>query len=142
MNKDPKIVEFIEQNYNIYNLDTYLNSITITIGKYADEYNQLTSNGYIQNYITKSCNRLYNILIQINNIKGSNKMYQVRGFYEYKIIKKYCQLNNIKHELIISDTLVTNKVIKIEQYVYGDGDGIHHKGFQKKVPCLYVKIYK
>jgi len=136
------IINFLHENRN-YNLGKYLNSITETIGIYADEYgNRLVSDGYIENYKNKSFNRLYNILDRISKINGSNKVYQVRGYYEYKIIKKYCDINNIRNELIVSDTLVTNKVIKIKQYVYGDGDGIHHKGFSKKVQCLYVKIYK
>jgi len=136
--KRPDIIEFLRQNCN-YNLYKYLNSITETIGTYADEYSSLTSHGSIKK---KSFERLYNILEQINNIKGSNKVYQVRGYYEYKIVKKYCDMNNIKSKLIVSEDLFTNKVIKIKQYVYGDGDGIHHEGYSKKVPCLYVKIYK
>ena len=72
------------------------------------------------------------------------KKYQVRGYYEYKIIKKYCIENNINHDLIIDENILTNKVINIKQYIT---DYDHENNLKKliveneKIPTIYIKIY-
>jgi len=132
-------------NYKKYNLKKNLNKI-ITTYNYNNniiDTKQLYLN--LSKAYEKSSKRINNVIGQINNKKNGNvKKYQVRRYYEYKIIKNYCQINNIKHELIINDTILTNKVVKIKQYIT---DYDYENNLQKliieneKVPTIYIKIY-
>lgn len=133
-------------NYKKYNLEENLKKITTTYNYNNNniiDAKQLYLN--LSNAYEKSSKRINNIIGQINNKKNGNvKKYQVRGYYEYKIIKNYCQINNIKHELVIDDIILTNKVIKIKQYIT---DYDYENNLQKliieneKVPTIYIKIY-
>jgi hypothetical protein len=92
----------------------------------------------------KSCARISNIIQHINNKKeGITKKYQVKGFYEYKIIHNYCVYKNIKHELVFDENVSTNKAINIKQYItdYDDENNLQKLIFEyKKIPAMYIRI--
>jgi hypothetical protein len=132
----------MEYNFNIVGK---LRRITQTYDYFNGTVKQ-TNHLYFNydNVHEKSAKRINNIISQINKKKCGIKKYQVRGYYEYKIIHKYCITNNIKHELIIDENVVTNKVTNIKQYVT---DYDHENNLQQliveheKVPVMYIKIY-
>ena len=131
--------------YKNYNLENNLKKITQTY----DFNGNITDTDFLyfnyNNAYEKSSKRINNIINQINNKRnGIIKKYQVRGYYEYKIIKNYCIENNIIHDLIIDENILTNKVINIKQYIT---DYDHENNLQKlivvneKIPTIYIKIY-
>ena len=117
--------------YKNYNLENNLKKITQT---YDFNGNIIDTDFLYFNYnnaYEKSSKRINIIINQINNKKnGIIKKYQVRGYYEYKIIKKYCIENNINHDLIIDENILTNKVINIKQYII---DYDHENNLQKLI---------
>ena len=143
-NKDIQL--FLTNNCNDSIL-SYLDSIVINIGEQEDK-TRLWNSWKIELCIDKSLKRLYDVINNIDKyVKSTNtqksKQYQIRGYYEYKIVSKYCELNKIEHELIMSETQTTNKVVNIIQNCYcGDGEPVVHKGINRKVPCMYIKIIK
>jgi hypothetical protein len=143
---DENISKFLIKYCND-NLENYLNRIVVDTGEIWGG-KSIKSPGNILNYKEKSFKRMYYIISQINKFINSStyilsKKYQVRGYYEYKIVSKYCKFNNIKHEFIKSDNNFTNKIIKLEQYCfYGEDEPVLHKGHHIKVPCIFIKVYK
>ena len=128
-----------------YNLENNLKKITQTY----DFNGNITDTDFLyfnyNNAYEKSSKRINSIINKINNKKnGIIKKYQVRVYYEYKIIKNYCIENNINHDLIINENILTNKVINIKQYIT---DYDHENNLQKlivvneKIPTIYIKIY-
>ena len=136
----------MENIYKKYNLVNNLKKITQTYDYFNG--NIINTDFVYFNYYNafeKSSNRINSIISQINNKKkGIIKQYQVRGYYEYKIIKNYCIKNNIKYELIIDKNILTNKVMNIKQYIT---DYDYENNLQKlivkneKIPTIYIKIY-
>jgi hypothetical protein len=96
-----------------------------------------------QDAIDKSTKRINNILHNIEKMKkGSTQKYQIRGYYEYKQISKKLNILNIKHEIVISDTLFMNKLTELELYV--DLQNTEHKYpnyISEKVNCMYIKVW-
>lgn len=136
----------METTHKNYNLENNLKKMTQTY----DYFNgNIRNTDFLyfnyDNAYEKSSKRINNIINQINNKKnGAIKRYQVRGYYEYKIIKNYCITNNIKHDLIIDENTLTNKVTNIRQYV---SNYDYENNLQKliveneKIPTMYIKIY-
>ena len=132
--------------YYNFNLEKSLMRRTLTYDYY--NRNIIHTNHLYYNFhdaYDKSSRRINNIINQINNKKnGIVKKYQIRGYYEYKFIKKYCIEKNIKYDLIIDENILTNKVKIINQYIT---DYDHENNLYKlivendKIPVMYIKIY-
>ena len=133
-------------SYN-YQLENHLRQITQTYCN-NEATNKATCTTVLHynyhNAYKKSARRIQIILHQINHKKkGVVKTYQIRGYYEYKIVKKYCMEQNIKHELITNNQVLTNKVVQIKQYV---SDYDYENNLCKlvveneKLPTMYIKV--
>ena len=129
--------------YKNYNLGNNLKKLT---SMYLDG-NKIDTNHLYYNYnnaYEKSSKRINIIINQINSKKnGIKKNYQVKGYYEYKIIKNYCVENNINYELIIDENILTNKVINITQYTtdYDHENNLHKLIVEnEKIPTMYIRI--
>lgn len=132
-------------NHN-FNFENSLMRKTLTYDYFNG--NQIdTSHLYynFHNAYDKSFRRINNIISQINNKKnGIVKKYQIRGYYEYKIIRKYCIEKNIKYDLIFDEHILTNKVKNIKQYVtnYDYENNLRKLIVENnKIPAMYIKIY-
>lgn len=150
-NKELKnTIEFVDKYLN-YNIINHLQNITNTYchNKKINNYPLVVrhSHGCFSRY--KSEKRLINIIEQIkkfvHNAKqnGQFKMYQTRGFCEYKLLSKYCKQNNIEHSIIINDKIKTNKLLSITQYTYNnysEDDLMKSVFVNEKVPTIYIKV--
>ena len=101
------------------------------------------------NVFEKSATRIKNIInCIIKNKSDKNyqtcKKYQINGYYEYRILNKYCTLNMIKCELLFDDKLLKNKVKNVKQFI---NDYDHENNLDKiivknlKIPVMYIKVY-
>lgn len=134
----------ISHNYNIVQ---HLQDITTTYD-FTTNKEIPTTNLHFNYYgaCDKSAKRLRTILDQIKNRKpgATSRKYQVRGWYEYKVVHNYCTEHNICHELIIDDSVLTNKVTSIHQWVtdYDYENNLRRIEVEnEKVPTMYVKVY-
>ena len=102
------------------------------------------------NMIKKSQERIENIkrrIINDINKNSFNKKYQIKSFYEYKLIKDFCKSYDMKgYELLYhhDDNIKTNKLDKI---IEGDYDCCKDcdrpmKFINKKVLVMYCYFYK
>jgi hypothetical protein len=95
-----------------------------------------------EEHIYKTINQI-NKFIENKKWIGQSRKYQVRGYNAYKYIAKYCKLNNISHELIVSDTITTNLLNQLIVHQCMDeqcscANVISAKS--DKVPVIYIKI--
>lgn len=115
--------------------------------------NHLEYSDNIYNAYKKSLQRISNIIQQIHkNIhtntntttKIKNIKYQIKSYYEYNIVRDYCNNNNITCYLIIDNTILTNKVICIKQYItnYDFENNLQKLSVEyNKVPRMYIQVY-
>jgi hypothetical protein len=70
--------------------------------------------------------------------------YQLSGYYEAKIIKKYCDDKKYICSIVSSDKLMKNQIELINQGNYFCCDECDYRPsfINKKVPCVYVEIKK
>jgi hypothetical protein len=142
---------FIQKNYGSeynYNIINNLIKNTDTFLFYKNIPTEHLYYNY-DNVFKKSATRIKNIInCIIKNKSGKNyqicKKYQINGYYEYKILNKYCTLNNIKCELLFDNKLLKNKVKNVKQFI---NDYDHENNLDKiiveyiKIPIMYIKVY-
>lgn len=102
-------------------------------------FGTITKNGV--NKMMKNIDRIKNAFMK----EGTNKnKYQVSGWYEVKLIGKWCDENNISYSVVQDDTLQKNKLTKINgsknSHCCRDCDGLDPmKIINEPTPILYIK---
>jgi hypothetical protein len=103
------------------------------------QFDIMTKNG--ANKMMKNIDRIKNVFMKEGT---NNNKYQVSGWYEIKLIGKWCDENNISYCVVQDDKLQKNKLTKINgssnSHCCRDCDGLEPmKIINEMTPILYIK---
>ena len=93
------------------------------------------------NKMLKNIDRIKNVFMKEGT---NNNKYQISGYYEAKLIGKWCDENNISYSVVQDDILRKSKLVKINgtsnSHCCRDCDGLYPmKITNETTPILYIK---